>query len=91
MSEAAATVLEQALALTASERFALAERLLESLRDPAAPEPPETFATDAEADAAWRAELDRRIESTSHGTAHLPTVEEAMAEIRAIRAARRVP
>lgn len=57
-----AEVLEAALQLTPEERGALASSLIQSLED----EPP-----DPEAEAAWEAEILRRIQEIDEGSAEL--------------------
>jgi putative addiction module component (TIGR02574 family) len=65
MSDAATTLLQQALNLNADERYDLAQQILDSLEDDDLPEDP-----------VWRAELDRRIQSVADGTAVLMDGEE---------------
>jgi putative addiction module component (TIGR02574 family) len=76
LTPAAGAVVESALKLSAAERRAIAERLLESVDlPPNAYESPE----------ALRAELLRRIEAYDRGEMKAYTLEEAMAKIRTAR------
>ena len=62
---------ERALTLTASERAALAQRLLASLDE------------DQEIDDAWAAELERRIAAVESGAMKTIPISEALAQVRA--------
>lgn len=62
---------ESALTLTASERAALAQRLLASLDE------------ESEIDDAWAAEADRRIAAVENGTMKTIPIAEALAQVRA--------
>lgn len=64
-------VIEQALALPASERVALAETMLESVGD----EEAETL-THEEWEAAWKTEVERRLRQVEEGTAKVHTWDE---------------
>lgn len=66
------SVLEQALLLPAEDRSRIASRLIESVDD----------ADDVEISPAWRAEIERRMESVRQGTARLIPHEEVMAELQ---------
>ena len=78
MTRDAKAVLEAALALPERHRAEIAERLLRSLDGP---EP--TPAEQAEIDAAWSKELERRVKSLEDGTAELIPYEQVMADVRA--------
>ena len=67
------------LALPAEERAKLAHALLESLDE----------GTDADTDAAWLTELERRADAVADGTATLVLWEEARERIKARLKARR--
>jgi putative addiction module component (TIGR02574 family) len=69
-------VLEAALALPQRNRAEIAERLIRSLDGP---EP--TPAEQAEIDAVWSKELERRLKSVDDGTAELIPYEEVMADV----------
>ncbi len=78
MSEAAAKLLEEALHLSPDERVRLAESILDSVD-----------ADDLMDDPAFRAELQRRLDSVADGTAQLVPWELARDEMRAELARRR--
>lgn len=61
----------EALKLTASERAAFAQLLLESLDE------------DAELEDAWAIEVERRIAEVESGTAHVIPMADALAQVRA--------
>ncbi len=61
MSKPAKTLLAEALRLDADERAELAAEILASLDGP----------TDPDADAAWEAEIARRVAALESGVAHL--------------------
>ena len=61
----------QALKLTASERAALAQRLLASLDE------------DAEIEEEWAAEIERRIAEVESGAVQVIPITEALASVRA--------
>jgi len=71
MSGEAATLLQQALNLNADERYELAQQLLGSLDDDLLPDDP-----------AFHAELTRRLDSITDGTAVLIDGEEVFREAR---------
>jgi putative addiction module component (TIGR02574 family) len=72
MSDAANTLLQQAMNLNPDERYELAQLLLDSLEeDDGLPDDPE-----------WRAELDRRIQSVADGTAVLIDGEEVFRRVK---------
>lgn len=85
MSGEADTLLRQALNLPPGERYQLARQLFDSLGDPNLPAPPEAFADEAEAEAAWQAELSRRVEEVEQHPDRLLDGEQVMAELRARR------
>lgn len=64
-------IIEQARQLSAEERRQVAEAILDSLRT-----------SDAEVDAAWIAEIDRRLEEMRNGTVEPIPGEEVFARIR---------
>lgn len=70
MGEMPSKLLEQALKLPAEERAALADSLLRSLEGP----------VDPEIDAAWRAEIARRVAALDAGAPTIPW-DEARARI----------
>lgn len=82
MSDAAATLLEQALALPEDDRRWLADQIDATLG------PVERQLPD---DPALRAELDRRLQSIADGTAVLLDGEQVMRELRARYARGRQP
>ena len=71
-------VLEQALALPREDRARLAAALLESLE----PDDGEVL-TEAEWEAAWAAEIERRMKEVDEGRARLIPAEEVFAELQA--------
>lgn len=73
-------LLEAAMKLPPEERAALAAKLLESLDDDA---------VDDDAEAAWAAEIERRVQEIKAGTARTIPWEEARARIQKARDARR--
>lgn len=72
MSEFATSLLQQALTLNADERHELGQQLLDSLEDDDLPDDP-----------AWRAELDRRLQSVADGTAEIVPWEQAREAMQA--------
>ena len=88
MNGKAKAVLDAALALPTKKRAAIAERLLRSLDGP---EP--TPAQQAEVDAAWAKEIERRTREVDAGRMELIPAEQVFAEveevIRKVRAARK--
>jgi putative addiction module component (TIGR02574 family) len=78
MSEAAAKLLEQVLALPEEERAFIVDRLTETLGD-----------DEAEPDPAFEAELNRRLDAVANGTAELVPWDQARCEMRAELARRR--
>jgi len=83
------SLLEQAKALSDADRARLAQRLYDTL--PPQPEVPEVWDNEEEAEAALQEELQRRLDEVEKGTADCLPLDEAMAEIRAARAARPQP
>ena len=73
MSEAATSLLQQALNLNPDERYEMAQQLLDSLDDA------DDLLPD---DPAWRAELDRRLEEVEKHPERLLDGKTVMAEIR---------
>jgi putative addiction module component (TIGR02574 family) len=73
MSTRADTVLDTALALPANERAWLASELIASLDE----------SSDSDVEAAWAAEIERRIAEVESGEAETATWEEARTRIRA--------
>lgn len=71
-------ILTAALALTESERAEIAERLLRTLDGPE-PTPEEQ----AEIDAAWVEEIERRAQEIDEGKSHLIPGDEIMRRLRA--------
>jgi putative addiction module component (TIGR02574 family) len=69
----AARILEEALALTTNERARIAHELIHSLE-------PE----DADAEAAWSAEIRKRVDEIEAGTADLEDWETVRARLEAI-------
>jgi putative addiction module component (TIGR02574 family) len=63
----------KARSLAPEERVRLAEELLSSVQD-----------SDEEIEAAWEAEIKRRLDEVESGTAKLIPAEEVFAEIRAL-------
>jgi putative addiction module component (TIGR02574 family) len=79
VSPAFEALLDQALQLGEEERGELAARLLRSL------EPDdEDVLTPSEWEAAWAAEIDRRVREVREGTVELLDGDEVMAELREI-------
>jgi putative addiction module component (TIGR02574 family) len=76
MTRTARQVLDAALALSEKERADVAYQLIRSL-DGAEP----SAAEQAEIDAAWAVEIERRIREIDDGTAKLTPAEEVFAEI----------
>ena len=76
------TLLEQALELPERERADLAARLLRSIPEPGLDDDGEDLSGPAW-EAAWTAELDRRVEEVRTGTAELIDAEDVFAEARA--------
>jgi putative addiction module component (TIGR02574 family) len=74
MTNAATAVIDQALKLKASERAAIAERLLLSLDAP-----------DPEIDAAWAREANARIEAHDRGEIESVPAEDVFAKYKAER------
>jgi putative addiction module component (TIGR02574 family) len=73
MSRTFEEVREEAMELTLEERSWLAEQLWESARTPA----------EREIDAAWEAEVDRRVAEVEAGTAVLIPADDVIRELRA--------
>lgn len=73
MSTRADTILDTALALTPNERAWLASELIASLDE----------SKDSDVEAAWAAEIERRIAEVESGNAETISWEEARARIRA--------
>ena len=72
MSEEAAKLFEQALALPDNEREELGQKLIDSVEnDDGLPDDPE-----------WRAELDRRLQSVADGTAVFVDGDQTFREAR---------
>ncbi|HSJ99916.1 MAG TPA: addiction module protein [Kofleriaceae bacterium] len=71
-------VLQEALALPREDRA----RLLEALHESLEPEDEQTL-TEPEWEAAWTAEIDRRLRDFDEGRAKSIPYEQAMAQIRA--------
>ena len=88
MTRSANAVFSEALALPSKKRAELAERLLRSLDGPE-PNPAEQ----AEIDAAWDREIERRMRRIEEGKSRMIPAEEVFAEaqqiIRKVRAAKR--
>lgn len=79
------TVLEQALELPERERADLAARLLRSIPEPGLDDGGDGEELSGPAwEAAWTAELDRRVEEVESGTAELIDAEDVFAEARAV-------
>jgi putative addiction module component (TIGR02574 family) len=76
MNPRAETVFSAALALPTKKRAELAHRLIESLDGP-----PPTAAEQAEIDAAWAREIERREKEIDEGKAELIPFEDVMAEV----------
>ena len=74
------SLLEQAKSLPEADREELARRLYDTL--PPLPEMPQAWDNEEEAEAAWQAELQRRLDSIADGTAQLVDGEQAFAELR---------
>lgn len=74
--------IEAGLALSADERAVAAHRLLESLHD-------EQPADEADVNAAWNEEIDRRVDDVLRERVQLLDVEESRRRIRAELDARR--
>lgn len=74
------SLLEQAKALPLSEREELAARLNETLPPP--PELPEHWHDEESAEAAWQAELERRLDDVASGTEDLVPWDQALEEMR---------
>lgn len=72
MTHKAESLLREALELSESERAEIAGRLLESIE----PEP------DAEVEAAWAAEIDRRVRSIDAGEVELISWEKVRDQLR---------
>jgi putative addiction module component (TIGR02574 family) len=72
MTDAANTLLQQALGLSPEDRIEVAEQLYQSFGDDLLPDDPE-----------FHAELNRRLESIENGSAVLIPWKEAREEIRA--------
>ena len=78
MTGDADAILHAALALTKKQRAKVAERLIRSLDGPAP-----GAAEQAEIDAAWAEEIERRIGEIDAGTAKLISAEQVMRDARA--------
>ena len=77
------SLLEQAKSLPDADRAELARRLYDTL--PPLPDVPDVWDTEEEAEAAWQAELQRRLDSIADGSAQLLDGEQVFAELRARR------
>jgi putative addiction module component (TIGR02574 family) len=71
----------QAKGLSDHDREELARRLYDSL--PPIPEPPVVWESEEEAEAAWQAELNLRLEEVASGKAELIDGKEVFADLRA--------
>jgi putative addiction module component (TIGR02574 family) len=80
MSITVETLLEQAKNLPDADREELARRLYETL--PPLPEMPQVWDSEEEAEAAWQAELQRRLDEVANGTGDCVPWEEALADMR---------
>jgi len=80
MSVTVESLLQQAMALPEAEREELARRLYGTL--PPLPEMPVEWDSEEEAEAAWQAELRRRLDDVANGTADCVPWEQAFAEMR---------
>jgi putative addiction module component (TIGR02574 family) len=89
MSITVETLLEQAKKLPDADREELARRLYETL--PPLPEMPQVWDSEEEAEAAWQAELQRRLDSIADGTAELIDWEQALGELRSRLDAKTTP
>lgn len=74
------TLLEQAKVLPEADRAELAERLYDTL--PPLPEMPERWDSEEEAETAWQAELNRRLDEVANGTTELVPWDQAFEEMR---------
>ena len=74
------TLLEQAKVLPEADRSELAERLYDTL--PPLPEMPVRWDDEQEAETAWQAELNRRLDEVANGTAELVPWDQAFEEMR---------
>jgi putative addiction module component (TIGR02574 family) len=74
------TLLEQAKTLPEADREELARRLYDTLSP--LPEMPRVWDSEEEAEVAWQAELQRRLDDVAKGTADCVSWEEALAEMR---------
>jgi putative addiction module component (TIGR02574 family) len=74
------TLLEQAKTLPEADREELARRLYDTLSP--LPEMPRVWDSEEEAEVAWQAELQRRLDDVAKGTADFVSWEEALAEMR---------
>ena len=74
-------LLMQAKALSDKDRAELARRLYDTL--PPLPEMPQAWDNDREAEAAWEAELQYRLDEVANGTAELIDGDQVFAELRA--------
>ena len=74
MSDKAAALLREALALPVEERAELATSLIDSLDD----------AADADVEAAWQEEIARRLEDVRAGRARMVTWDEVRSRARAV-------
>jgi putative addiction module component (TIGR02574 family) len=79
MTTNAKDVLNAALALPLKKRAEIADRLLQSLDDPR-PDATEQ----AEIDAAWAKEIDRRVREIDEGRAELIPAEDVFAEVAGV-------
>lgn len=75
MSSDSKQILEAALALPESDRADIAARLIRSL----------DAGKDEDAEAAWAAEIQRRIQSVDNGSAKLITWDDVLTEMRGRR------
>lgn len=74
------SLLAQAKNLPEASRAELAERLYDTL--PPLPEMPVRWDSEEEAETAWQAELNRRLDEVANGTAELVPSDQAFEEIR---------
>ena len=74
------SLLTQAKTLSDADRAELANRLFDTL--PPLPEPPQVWDSEEEAEAAWQAELQCRLDEVANGTADCIPWDQALAELR---------
>lgn len=80
MSASVESLLEQAKTLSDADREELARRLYDTL--PPLPEMPVVWDGEEEAEAAWQAELSRRLNEVASGTADCIPWDQALAEMQ---------